>query len=90
MPVGSAIAIFLLIWTLTLFAVLPWRVRTHGEASEGRVAGQADSAPSDPRLLWKLKWTTLIAGVLFALFYANYVQGWVTLADIIPVRPAPR
>lgn len=90
MPVGSAIAIYLLIWTLTLFAVLPWRVRTHHEAGADRVPGQADGAPADPRIGWKLKWTTVIATALFALFYANYLGGWLTLADIVPVRPAPR
>lgn len=90
MPVGSAIAVFLLIWTLTLFAVLPWRVRTHHEAGETTVPGQAESAPSNPRIGWKLKWTTLIAAVIFGLFYANYTQEWVTLSDLVPMRPAPR
>lgn len=82
MPLGSAIAIYLLIWFLTLFAVLPFGVRTTREAGGEPVAGQADSAPHAALLPRKLAWTTLIAALIFALFYANYVAGWVTIADV--------
>ena len=67
---------------LTLFAVLPWGVRTSEEAGEARSRGEADSAPVNPMLWRKVAWTTLIATTLFGLFYANYVAGWVTLDDI--------
>ena len=26
-------------------------------------------------------WTTIVATVLFGLYYANYVNGWITVAD---------
>ncbi len=67
---------------LTLFAVLPFGVRTHDEAGEARVPGQADSAPVRPNLRAKALWTTAISAVLFGLYYANYVNGWVTMDDI--------
>lgn len=82
MPVTSAIAIYLLLWALVFFAVLPWRVETSREAGADEVSGQADSAPHAPRLRWKAKWTTIIATGIFALFYLNYVEGWVRLADL--------
>ena len=78
----SAVAIYLLFWALTLFAVLPFGVRTADEAGEVRGPGEADSAPAHPLLWRKAAWTTVIATVLFALFYANYVHGWIELADI--------
>ena len=78
----SAVAIYLLFWALTLFAVLPFGVRTADEAGEARGPGEADSAPADPMLRRKAAWTTVIASVLFALFYANYVHEWVRLADV--------
>ncbi len=67
---------------LTLFAVLPWGVRTSDEAGVARGLGEADSAPANPMLWKKAAWTTVIATALFALFYANYTAGWVTLDDI--------
>ena len=82
MTIGSAVAIYLLFWMLTLFAVLPWGVRTSDEAGETRGPGEADSAPVNPMLWRKVAWTTAIATTLFALFYANYVAGWITLDDI--------
>jgi predicted secreted protein len=82
MKPGSILAIYLLFWTLTLFAVLPFGVRTTHEDGSEPVPGQAESAPTNPMLAKKLLWTTLISGVLFALFYANYQIGWVGLDDI--------
>ena len=82
MKPASAIAIYLLFWSLTLFAVLPFGVRTSRELGQEPVPGQADSAPHNPMLRKKLLWTTIISTSLFVLFYANYVAGWVLLADI--------
>lgn len=78
----SVIAIYLLFWSITLFAVLPFGVRTTREMGDEPVPGEAESAPADPMLGKKLKWTTLIATALFAVFYANYVYGWLVLEDI--------
>ncbi len=78
----SALVIYILFWMLTLFAVLPFGVRTSAEAGEAAVPGQADSAPARPMLRAKALWTTVVSGVLFGLYYANYVNGWLTIADI--------
>ena len=82
MKPASALAIYLLFWVLTLFAVLPFGVRTADEAGQEPVPGQADSAPHNPMLGKKMFWTTLISTMLFALFYANYSFGWIGLEDI--------
>jgi predicted secreted protein len=82
MKPGSIVAIYLLFWTLTLFAVLPFGVRTTREEGRDLVPGEADSAPHNPMLVKKMAWTTLISALLFALFYANYLNGWVQLDDI--------
>jgi predicted secreted protein len=78
----SILAIYLLFWALSVFLVLPFGVRTHDEAGAERIPGQADSAPHvfDP---WQLAVrTTLVSAVLFALYYANYVYGWISPADV--------
>lgn len=74
----SALAIYLLFWVFAMFLVLPFGVRTTHEAGEPPVRGQADSAPagfSFGRMAWR---TTIVATALFALFYLNFVFGWVT------------
>lgn len=85
----SALAIYLLFWTLSLFVVLPFGVKTSHEAGEEKVRGQADSAPHRPDLGKKALWTTLLASVLFGLFYLNYVNGWIDADDVMIVPPPP-
>ena len=72
----SALAIYALFWSLSFFFVLPFRLRAD-DAPDPHIAGQADSAP--PRFSFgrTCLWTTLVAAVLFGLFYANYVNGWI-------------
>lgn len=79
MPWGSALAIYILFWVVTLFAVLPFGVRTSEEAGQDRVAGAADSSPHEPLILRKFAWTTLVSAVLFGLFYLAYSSGWIAL-----------
>jgi predicted secreted protein len=78
----SILAIYLLFWALSVFLVLPFGVRTHEEAGMERVPGQADSAPHHFSLAKLALRTTIVSGVLFGLYYLNYVNGWVTPADV--------
>lgn len=82
MSLGRAFATYLIFWTITLFFILPLRVRTAHEEGRVPIPGQADGAPTDPRLLWKAKWTTIAATALFAIYYLSYTHGWVTLANL--------
>ena len=78
----SILAIYVLFWSLSAFLVLPFGVRTHEEAGADRVPGQADSAPHNYRFGKLLIRTTILAAVMFGLYYANYVNGWITPADM--------
>ena len=71
----TIIAMFLIIWWLTLFAVLPWGVR--GQAEEDSVVdGTETGAPVDSRMWRKIGITTLIATALTFLFWLTVTQGW--------------
>jgi predicted secreted protein len=76
MQVATAIAIYFLIWWIMLFAVLPWGVRSQGQ--EG-APGTDPGAPTVPRLKAKLLWTTIAAGVVWAICAVLYAKGLVTL-----------
>lgn len=73
----SIVAIYALFWVLSAFLVLPFGVRTHDEAGLPKVAGQADSAPAHFNPLRIAMRATVLALVLFGLFYLNYVNGWI-------------
>ena len=74
----SVFAIYVLFWWMSVFLVLPWGVRTHREAGVERVPGQADSAPHDFSVWRVVGRITVVATILFGIFAANYVYGWVT------------
>jgi len=78
----SILAIYVLFWVLSAFLILPFGVRNHFETGEDMIPGQADGAPTNFRPKTILLRTTILATVLFGLFYANYVNGWVTVDDI--------
>jgi predicted secreted protein len=82
MKLQSALAIYLLFWMITLFAVLPFGVRTPHDDGEAGVPGQAPSAPKNPMILRKLAWTTAISAALFGLWFINLKAGWVTMDDV--------
>jgi predicted secreted protein len=81
----SALAIYLLFWWFCLFLVLPWHVRTAEEVGEKVAPGHAESAPHQFRAGRVAMWTTGVSALLFALYYLNYVNGWIT-ADAIDWR----
>jgi predicted secreted protein len=62
-PMG--IAIFLTMWWIVLFAVLPLGVRSQHEEQD-YVQGTDPGAPVAPKLVMKAVVTTLITSVLFA------------------------
>jgi len=78
----SILAIYALFWVICGFIVLPIGIRTHDELGHDKIPGQADSAPANFRPGRKLLWTTLLASLLFGIFYANYEFGWITPADL--------
>jgi predicted secreted protein len=76
----SALAIYVLFWALSVFFVLPFGVRTSQEAGAELVPGQAESAPHAFDAKKVAIRVTIVASVLFAIFYLNYVNEWVTVA----------
>lgn len=83
MNLYAIFAIYLLFWVLSGFVVLPFGISTPDETDEEKVPGQADSAPSNFRPLKVVLRATLLSAVLFALFYANYMEGWITSEHLI-------
>ena len=68
MTVSGAIALYFIIWWITLFAILPIGVRSQHEGGEV-VEGTEPGAPVAPAMWRKLLWTTLAAIPVFVLAY---------------------
>jgi predicted secreted protein len=83
MSIATTVAIFFLIWWVTLFMVLPWGIRSQHESGSDIAPGTDPGAPAIPNLRRKLVWTTLVSAVIFAGFYVAYVEHLVTFGGLI-------
>lgn len=87
MNLYAIFAIYVLFWVISAFVVLPFGIRTPDETGEVMLKGQADSAPSNFRPGRVVIRATILSAILFALYYANYVEGWVTVDSLPGYRP---
>jgi len=86
MSLSLGIALYIVIWWLTLFAVLPFGVKTQAEAGEV-VAGTPESAPSVPRIRRALLINTVVAAITFALVWTALEYDWLGLYSFEPGIP---
>ena len=87
--VGTAVAIYFLIWWVTLFAVLPWGARNQEEAGEV-TPGTDPGAPAIHRVWSKLGWTTLVATAIFGCLYFAYARGLIPFDWLAKISTPPK
>lgn len=86
----SYVAVFVLFWVISAFAVMPWGIRSHDDdESVERVPGQVTSAPVNFRPGRIMLRTTVVAVVLFVLFFANLRYGWLQADIVQKIVPMP-
>jgi predicted secreted protein len=78
----SILAIYFLFFAFSAFVLLPFGVKTTEEAGGEKVPGQAESAPHRFDLKRHLVKAAIVGAVLFALYYANWTNGWITPDDL--------
>ena len=79
---NAALAIYVLFWVLAAFLVMPFGLRTHDDDKVELVPGQVSSAPVNFHPKRIALRATLLSLLLFGLFYANYVNGWISVNSI--------
>ena len=70
------LAIYVVVWWITIFAILPIGVRSQDEAGEV-VPGSDPGAPALPRLALKALITTAVSAVILAIIYV--FRGYIDL-----------
>ena len=76
MSLTFGFAIYLVLWWLTLFMVLPWGAQHTG--THELKPGDNPDAPSKPKLLIKFTLTTLLSGIFFAIIYLVAEADWIS------------
>jgi predicted secreted protein len=82
MKLASILAIYVLFWTLSLFLVLPFGVRTAEEEGAKAAPGHAESAPHRFSLGKVALRASIVAAILTGLYVANYIFGWITVDQL--------
>lgn len=83
MAIVSLIAIYFVVWWITLFSVLPWAVRKHGAISESDVsAGNMPGAPDKPNLKRVVVINSVVAAVVTGLLWAAIQFGGLSVKGI--------
>ncbi|WP_424965677.1 MULTISPECIES: DUF1467 family protein [unclassified Dinoroseobacter] len=80
MQITSALVLLAVIWFMTLFIVLPIRMKTQGD--EGRVTmGTPAGAPARIDMRRKVKITSIVAVVIWVPLVYVIVAGYITVDD---------
>jgi predicted secreted protein len=82
MNLTSIVAIYLLFFAGSAFILLPFGVKTTEEVGGDLLPGQAESAPHRFDAKRHFLKAAILAALLFGLYYANWVNGWVTADDL--------
>jgi predicted secreted protein len=88
MSIVFLVAVYFIIWWVVLFAVLPFGVRTQGEAGEV-VPGTPESAPVQFKLLNVMMITTVVSAVVFAVLWLGVRYGIIDIYGVINQQNAP-
>lgn len=82
MNVVSAIVLFAVIWFMVLFVVLPLRLKTQGDVGERLEGTHAGSPATGFSMKRKVRVTTLVALVVWAIIASVILWGGITVEDI--------
>lgn len=81
MSLAGIIAVYFVVWWVSLFAVLPWGVRSQAETADV-VPGTDPGAPVRPLLARKILATTLLAALITGSIVYLTESGIVSLEDL--------
>jgi len=82
----TAIVVYLIVWWMVFFCVLPLRVQSQQEMGDIE-PGSEPGAPADPQLKYKFKLTSTIAAGIWLVYYVVFEFQLLSL-DMFPIGPA--
>ncbi len=73
----TGLMVYIVVWWMVFFTVLPWGNRPPEEVAEGH----AESAPEKPRLWLKAAITTVLASAVWGVIYWVIASGMISLRE---------
>ena len=69
MGITGSIIVYVMIWWIIFFSVLPIGIRSNEEVFKEKIGGIDPGAPQNPRIGKKFLITTLITTIIFVVIY---------------------
>ncbi|MEX0758604.1 MAG: DUF1467 family protein [Tistlia sp.] len=79
----ESVVVYLLVWWLTLFCVLPWGVRPSDSPEPGHEPG----APERPRMWRKILITTALAALVWGVIFLVVDSGLISFRGMVERAP---
>jgi predicted secreted protein len=86
--ISTGLAIYFVLWWVTLFVTLPFGVRSQHEDGEGP-AGTDPGAPIASRMGRKLIWTTLLSAAIYTVAMVAYHAGLLNIERLSKLMGVP-
>ena len=69
MGLTGSIIVYVIIWWIVFFSVLPVGIQSNKEVFKEKIGGMDPGAPKNPKIVKKFLITTLITSIIFAVIY---------------------
>ena len=79
MGVTGAIIIYISIWWIVFFSILPIGIKSQNIKFKDRMQGNDAGAPKNPEIAKKFLITTLITSIIFAVIYYLSINDYLNL-----------
>ena len=69
MGIAGSIIVYVLIWWIIFFSVLPIGIQSNKEKFKEKIEGIDPGAPNNPKIVKKFLITTIITSIIFIVIY---------------------
>ena len=83
MGITGSIIVYVMIWWIIFFSVLPVGIKSNKEAFKESIEGSDPGAPKNPKMAKKFLITTIITSILFIVIYYLATNDFLNLRDLL-------
>ena len=83
MGITGSVIVYVMIWWIIFFSVLPVGIKSNKEAFRDSIEGADPGAPKNPKIGKKFLITTIITSILFIMIYYVVDLGFFNLRNFL-------
>ena len=83
MGITGSIIVYVMIWWIIFFSVLPIGIQSKKEVFKEKIGGMDPGAPKNPKIALKFLITTLITSIIFVVIYYLVDIEFLNLREIL-------